>query len=192
MVSQNHIIMKSVILSLHQLLSTLDFTKCLVPFIFLILISNVKCYLLTGWGRGQSNPPPSNVQEPAPSNVQPPQAPQVQMQAQPQRQPPIQQAPMQQVPMQQQPPPVQQQQQPAPRPSSVQSAGSQGSGGADYKPRFPAKMGIGTKGIRMVVDTNHLKMDVQNKQMVIIHYDVDIKIVNRDGAHKDCPKKYLV
>ncbi|XP_059482470.1 protein argonaute-2-like [Neocloeon triangulifer] len=60
------------------------------------------------------------------------------------------------------------------------------------QPKFPARNGYGTKGQKMIVETNHFTINVKNKQMTIIHYDVDMKLVSeKDGSTKDCPKKYF-
>jgi len=74
---------------------------------------------------------------------------------------------------------------------AVPSSGSSGEATESYQPKFPKKMGPGTKGTKMIVETNYMPLLIRDKNMIIMHYDVDMKIVNKDESLKDCPKKYL-
>jgi len=126
----------------------------------------------------QSAPPTPAPQQRAPQQHAPQQhAPQ---QHAPQQQAPQQQSPRQQAPQQQAP------QQQAPQQQAPQQA-------SNRKSKFPPKKGVGTKGIKMTVETNHLAIQVRDKNMVIMHYDVDMKLVcPKDESLKECPKKYLM
>ncbi|XP_065346101.1 protein argonaute-2-like [Cloeon dipterum] len=100
------------------------------------------------------------------------------------------------------PPPQRAHQPPTPRASSQppmptepppsQTPTPEGTSSVLAKCQFPARNGKGSCGRKMKVESNHFRIRVQNGTLLIIIYDVDMKLISeRDGSLKECHKKYF-
>ncbi|CAB3368695.1 Hypothetical predicted protein [Cloeon dipterum] len=77
-------------------------------------------------------------------------------------------------------------------PPPSQTPTPEGTSSVLAKWQFPARNGKGSCGQKMTVDSNHFRIRVENSALLIIIYDVDMKLYSdKDEGLKECPKKYL-